>query len=132
METSVNQPSKLILEAETYAIIGICIAVHKTLGHGFSEIVYKDAIELELQQRGIPYEREKEFKIDYKGIILPHRFYADFVINNEIILEAKAQEGGLADIQVPQTINYLKVSGCKVGLLVNFGRTKLEYRRLVF
>ena|ERR1043165_569052 len=132
METSSNQPSKLILETETYAIIGICITVHKTLGHGFSEIVYKDAIELELQQRGIPYEREKEFKIDYKGIILPHRFYADFVINNEIILEGKAQEGGLADIQVPQTINYLKVSGCKVGLLVNFGRTKLQYRRLVF
>jgi GxxExxY protein len=103
---------------QSVLIRGNCISPH-------------DAIELKLHQRGIPYEREKEFKINYKGTILPHRFYADFVINNEIILEAKAQEGGLADIQVPQTINYLKVSGCKVGLLVNFGRTKLDYKRLV-
>ncbi len=132
MGSNTNPQSKLILEAETYAIIGICMAVHKTLGHGFSEIVYKDAIELELRQMGISYKREMEFKIDYKGTILPHRFYADFVINNQIILEVKAQEGGLADIQIPQVINYLKVSSCKVGLLVNFGWTKLDYRRLVF
>ncbi len=132
MESNSTPTSKLFLESETFEIIGICISVHKTLGHGFSEIVYKDAIELELQQRGIPYQREMEFKINYKGIILPHRFYADFVINNQIILEVKAQEGGLADAQVPQIINYLKVSRCNVGLLVNFGRTKLEYRRLVF
>jgi GxxExxY protein len=131
MESNTTPGSKLILESETYAIIGICLSVHKTLGHGFSEIVYKDAIELELQQKGISYKREAEFKVNYKGIVLPHKFYADFVVNDQIILEIKAQEGGFADVQIPQVINYLRVSGCKVGLLVNFGWTRLDYRRLV-
>jgi GxxExxY protein len=131
MERSPAQSSKLFYEAETYAIIGICLEVHKTFGHGFLEIVYKDAIEFDLKEKGISYKREKEFEIEYKGQILPHRFYADFVINNQIILEVKAAEGGFADIQIPQVINYLRVSGCKVGLLVNFGWTKLDYKRLV-
>jgi GxxExxY protein len=131
MEFQESQSSKLYFEDETYAVIGICLSVHKTLGHGFLEIVYKDAIELEFMERGLGYSREKEFKIDYKGKILPHRFFSDFVINNHIILEVKAAERGIADIQVSQVINYLKVSGCKVGLLVNFGWTKLDYKRLV-
>jgi GxxExxY protein len=116
----------------TYEVIGVCMDVHRTLGNGFLEIVYKDALEFELNNRKLDYEREKEYKIDYKGVILPHKFYADFVIGSSIILEVKAAEGGLADEQVAQTINYLKASGCRIGLLVNFGRTKLEYRRLIF
>ena len=63
--------------------------VHRTLGHGFLEIVYKDAIEFELEKRNLSYEREKQYKIEYKGSILPHKFYADFVINDKIILEVK-------------------------------------------
>ncbi len=108
------------------------MSVHTALGHGFLEIVYKDAIELELRAKAIPYSREQAFTIHYKGNVLPHRFFADFVVKDQIILEVKAQEGGFAYEQVPQVINYLKASGCKVALLVNFGRTKLEFKRLVF
>ena len=105
--------------------------VHKTLGHGFSEIVYKDAIEYELIRQNIFFEREKEYLVPYKNIILTHKFYADFVAYREVILELKAVEGGLCTEFTSRLINYLKVSDCKVGLLVNFGRKSLEYKRFV-
>ncbi len=124
--------SEFLFKEETYEIIGICMDVHRTLGHGFLEIVYKDAIEIEVRKKELQYNREKEYKIEYKGIVLPHKFYADFVLFHNIILEIKAAEGGIADDQVAQTLNYLKASGCKIGLLVNFGRSKLEYKRLIF
>ena len=120
------------LKKETYEIIGICMDVHRTLGHGFLEIVYKDAIELEARKKQILYSREKKYKIDYKGAVLRHKFYADFVLFDKIILEVKAAGGGLADDQIAQTLNYLRVSGCKIGLLVNFGRMRLEYKRLIY
>lgn len=126
-----NEPEFLFKE-ETYRIIGVCMEVHKELGHGFREIVYKDAIEFEFGQRNIFYEREKEYQVVYKGKILQHCFYADFVVFNNIILELKAAEGGISDDNLAQTLNYLKVSNCKVGLLINFGRRKLEYKRLIF
>jgi GxxExxY protein len=106
--------------------------VHTELGHGFREIVYKDAIEFEFNQRKILFEREKEYQVIYKGKVLQHSFYADFVVFNNVILELKATEGGISDDNIAQTLNYLKVSGCKVGLLINFGRIKLEYKRLIF
>ena len=127
-----NKWSDFLYKNQTYEVIGICMDVHRTLGNGFLEIVYKDAIEFELRKREMKYDREREYKIEYKNIILPHKFFADFAIDNQIILEVKASEGGLADEQVAQTINYLKASGCRVGLLVNFGKTSLEYRRLIF
>ena len=74
---------------ETYKIIGILFEVHKNLGKGFSEIVYKDALEFEFQNANIPYEREKEYAVYYKNTILKHKFYADFVVFNDIILEIK-------------------------------------------
>lgn len=119
------------LKKETYSIIGICMEVHRVLGHGFLEVVYKDAIELELLERGIPYNREEEYEIDYKGAVLRHKYRSDFVIYDKIILEIKAQEGGLVKANQKQTINYLKASGCKVGLAINFGRVSLEYKRLI-
>ena len=124
--------TKLVLNNETYTIIGICMEIHRELGHGFLEIVYKDAIEYELRTKVIQYEREKEFEVQYKNLILPHKFYADFVVFNNIILEVKALEAGFADIHYSMLINYLKVSGCKVGLLVNFARKSLEYKRVIF
>ena len=123
---------ELVLKDKTYQVIGICMEVHRVLGHGFAEIVYKDAIQYELRKLDIPYEREKEFIVPYKETILTHRFFADFVVFDEIILEIKAAEGGLCDEFICMLINYLKVSGCKVGLLVNFGRRSLEHKRLVF
>jgi len=119
------------LKEETDLIIGIGIEIHRILGHGFLEIVYKDAYEYEFRQRLIQYEREKEFSIPYKNIILPHKFFADFVVMEKVILEIKAKDG-IADEDYAQTINYLKCSGCKVGLILNFGRLKLDIRRVVF
>ena len=94
---------------ETYLLNGIAMEIHRILGRGFLEIVYKDAFELELRNRGIPYEREKEYTVEYKGVILPHRFFADFVVLNNIIIEIKAQKG-VAEEHYNQVLNYLAVS----------------------
>ena len=123
---------EIYLKEEAYQIVGICMEIHRILGHGFLEIVYKDAIEYELIRREISYEREKEYVVHYKNVILSHRFFADFVVFGDIILEVKAAEGGLCDEFTSMLINYLKVSACKVGLLVNFGRKSLEHKRYVF
>ena len=121
----------LIFAEESYEIIGICMETHAELGSGFSEIVYKDALEYELQKRNIPFTREQQFCIKYKDVILPHRFCADFVIMDKIILEAKAVSQ-LNKEHMEQTMNYLSASGLKLGLLVNFRGPKLQYRRLLF
>jgi GxxExxY protein len=80
----------------TFTIIGICMEVHNVLDHGFLEIVYKDAIEYEVRKRRLDYCREREYLIRYKEIILPHKFYTDFVMFDSIILEVKAAEGGIS------------------------------------
>lgn len=121
---------ELIHKEEVYNIIGICMDVHKQLGKGFLEIVYKDAIEYECRQKQYTYEREKEYLINYKNTILPHKFYADFVLFDKIILEVKSCNG-IVDEFMAQTINYLAASKLKVGLIVNFGKDSLDYKRLV-
>jgi GxxExxY protein len=123
--------ANLILKEEAYKIIGICMEVHNNLGHGFLEIVYKDALEYEFRKANILYEREKQYEVNYKGIILPHKFYADFVVFDQIILEIKAVSG-FNDAFTAQCINYLKVSNNRLALLVNFGTLKLDYKRIVF
>ena len=123
---------KLVFRNETFQLIGLCMEVHRVLGHGFSEIVYKDAIEEEAQARGIRNEREKEYDVIYKGKVLRHKFFADFEFFDSVILEVKASDKGVADEHIAQTLNYIKVSGAKVGLIVNFGRQSLEHRRLIF
>jgi GxxExxY protein len=120
------------MKEETGMLIGLGYEVHKHLGPGFLEIVYKDAYEYELQINEVPYKREKQFDVNYKGKILSHKFFADFVVINDIVLEIKAKHGGVASEDLAQTINYLKVSGCKVGLILNFAKTKLEIKRVVF
>ncbi|QQQ28566.1 GxxExxY protein [Chryseobacterium indoltheticum] len=120
----------VIYKEESYEIIGICMEIHNYLGHGFSEIVYKDALEIEFRKAGIFYEREKEYEVVYKGIILPHKFYADFVISEKIILEIKGKSQ-IAEADLAQSINYLKVSENKLAIIVNFGETKLNYKRIV-
>ncbi|MDR9365828.1 MAG: GxxExxY protein [Balneolaceae bacterium] len=107
------------LREETDKIIGKGIEVHKQLGFGFLEIVYKDALEYEFRKNKIDFEREKEFIISYKDTILSHKFFADFVVFDMVILEIKAKNG-IADEDMAQTLNYLKCSGCKVGLILNF------------
>lgn len=85
--------NNLLFEKETYSFIGLCMEVHKILGHGFSEIVYKDAVTIESELTDIQIQREKEFKIEYKQQILRHSFVADFVFFDNVIVEIKAAEG---------------------------------------
>lgn len=120
------------LQEETDKIIGLAIEVHKILGPGFLEVVYKDALEYELKENGHRFSREEEYKVAYKKIILKHKFYADFVVFDKVIVEIKAKQGGIADEDLAQAINYLKVSGCKVGLILNFAGSKLQIKRVVF
>jgi len=122
---------KLILKNECYEIIGRCFEVHNQLGPGFLEVVYKDALEIEFQHSGIPYKRETKYIINYKENILKHSYNADFVVFDSIILEVKAVSC-ITDDFLARTINYLKVSGNKIALLVNFGEVKLNYRRVIY
>ncbi|MCO5236828.1 MAG: GxxExxY protein [Chitinophagaceae bacterium] len=121
---------EIFFREESYKIIGICMEVHNNLGAGFLEIVYKDALSYEFLKENIPFEREKMYDINYKGVVLPHRFYADFVAYDNIILEVKGCSG-IADEFIAQAINYLKVSGKKLALIVNFGELKLNYKRII-
>lgn len=122
--------SDIIYKQESYDIIGICIDVHNQLGPGFLEIVYKDALEYEFKTRGILYEREKNYKIEYKDIILKHDYYADFVVFDKIILEVKSA-ARITDEFVAKGINYCRASGCLLTLIVNFGGISLNSKRVV-
>ncbi len=123
--------SELIYKEESYTIIGKCMEVHNELGHGFSEIVYKDALEMEFDISEILFEREKEYPVFYRGELLRHKFFADFVIFDKIILEIKCLKA-ITDEHVSQAINYLKASDNKLALIVNFARSKLEYQRILY
>ncbi|GIZ09871.1 hypothetical protein FUMI01_25970 [Flavobacterium sp. UMI-01] len=122
--------SEVLYKEESFQIMGILFDVHRNLGGGFSEIVYKDAIEYELQQNKIPYEREKEYFVNYKTVVLNHKFYADFVLFDKIILEIKSSEN-LHPKHYSQCLNYLKVSNNRLAILANFNSISLEYKRIV-
>jgi GxxExxY protein len=118
------------LKEETYKVIGLCMEVHKILGKGHSEVVYKDALEYEFKINSIPFEREKIYEIEYKEIILPRKYVADFVVYDEIIFEVKAISQ-LTNSDIKQTLNYLASSKNKIGLLTNFGEDSLKYKRII-
>lgn len=115
---------------ESYYIIGKCFEVHNELGPGFLEIVYKDALELEFKNDQMPFGREVKYDVTYKGTTLNHHFYADFIVFDSIVLEIKAKSG-ISDQCIAQAMNYLKVSGNKLALIVNFGEKKLTSKRVV-
>jgi GxxExxY protein len=120
----------IVQKEEYYKIVGICMEVHRHLGGGLLEIVYKDALEYEFRKNDIPFEREKEYFIEYKDIILPHKFYADFVVYEDIILEVKAVTG-IVDIHIAQTLNYVRLISGKLGIIANFNSKSLEHKRIV-
>lgn len=120
----------LLYKEDTFKIIGICMEVHNQLGKGFSEVVYSDALEIEFIDNNIKYSKEQKFNISYKGNILSHKYRADFIINDTIILEIKAIQC-LTSSHVKQTLNYLAVSKLKIGLLINFGEDSLKYKRVI-
>ena len=121
---------KIVFKEESYKIIGACMEVHKTLGCGFLESVYQEALAIEFRHQRIPFEQEKELTITFKGIKLDRKYYADFVCYGKIILETKAVKE-LCDNHRAQIINYLKATKMKLGLLVNFGEPSLKYERFV-
>jgi GxxExxY protein len=122
--------SDLIYKEDAFQIVGCCMEVHRELGKGHNEVIYKDALQIELARRQFAFAREKEYTLAYKGVVLPHKYCADFVVLDKIILEAKAVEC-LTESHIKQVLNYLAAAKLKLGLLVNFGADSLEWKRVV-
>lgn len=114
----------------TRKILQAAFAVHGTLGCGFLEKVYQEALAIELSAMDISFEREKHIRISYRGQQLNTDYIADFIVEGKVIVELKAL-AALETVHEAQTINYLKATGLKVALLINFGERSLRYRRLV-
>jgi len=120
----------ILYEQESFKIIGACISVHKELGSGFFEAVYQEALVIEFRNHRIPFEQEKSPEIYFKGIRLNKKYCADFICYDRIILELKALNKMTSEHEA-QLLNYLKATGLKLGILINFGETSLKYKRLV-
>ncbi|MBR0101140.1 MAG: GxxExxY protein [Treponema sp.] len=119
----------LLYEEETGKIIKACMNVFNELGNGFLEPVYQEALAIEFELQGIPFQREQKLEITYKGRKLNKEYYADFVCYNKIIVELKAISV-LVKANQAQVINYLKATKMKIGLLVNFGSASLKWERI--
>ena len=116
-------------EELTGKIINACMGVHNELGNGFLEPVYQEALEEEFKIQGIPYVREKLLPVMYKGKQLKKEYYADFVCYDDIIVELKAVSV-LSKPHKAQVLNYLNAANKEIGLLINFGETKLKWERI--
>jgi GxxExxY protein len=117
-------------DPQSHAVIGAAMEVHNTLGHGFLEAVYLNALCLELASRQIPFRREVPIPVYYKEVKLACGYRVDFLCYGSLLVEIKAQVG-LTDIDDAQVINYLRATDCERALLLNFGTARLQYRRLV-
>jgi GxxExxY protein len=122
--------SDIVFKDESFKIISICMDIHSTLGMGLKEVNYKDAMELEFKANNIPYEREKKYKVFYKGKVLSHPYVADFLVFNAFILEIKSAQA-INQAHIAQTLSYLNVSSTKLGIIINFGEKSLKFQRIV-
>jgi GxxExxY protein len=113
----------------TRAVIGAAMEVHSNLGPGFLESVYEAALAIELNLRNVPYERQKAIPVIYKGEKAKD-FFCDFLVDGKVRVELKTIQI-MTEIEEAQVLNYLKVTGLQVGLLVNFGQRSLKYKRLI-
>jgi GxxExxY protein len=123
--------SDLILPDESYKITGAVYEVYNNLGQGFLESVYQEALSIEFDERGIPYQELWGIEIFYKGCKLKKKFTADFLCYDKIIIELKAVEF-LAQVHEAQLLNYLKSTNKTLGILINFGGSPLEIKRLAY
>jgi GxxExxY protein len=124
--------AELFFKEEVYRIVGACFEVYKEKGHGFAEPVYQGCLEMEMELQGIPFDSQRVLALEYKGRRLDQSFKPDLICFNKIIVEIKAVKD-LADEHRAQLLNYLKATGLKVGVLVNFGHHPgLQWERLVF
>jgi GxxExxY protein len=117
-------------DPQTFAILGAAIEVHRQLGSGFLEPVSQEALAIELRNQSVPFEREVALPVLYKGSQLPCTYKADFVCFGEIIVELKAL-AALSTREQAQMLNYLKATGLRRGLLINFGGSRIESKRMV-
>ena len=122
-------PPEYFLKDECYKIIGCSMEVHKTLGNGFLEAVYQEALALEFTEQKVPFHKEKEIEILYKDRILNKKYNADFLCFDQIIVELKAISE-LTENNYKQLFNYLKATGLKLGLIINFGSESLGTNEL--
>ena len=122
--------TKLVLEEETYKVLGACIKVHKQLGNGFSEEVYQEALVKEMDEAEIPFEQEKKLSIHYNGNKLNKFITADFVCFQRIMIDIKCLNFINQNIK-RQAVNILKSTNLEVGLLINFGEQSLTWKRIV-
>ena len=120
--------NKIIHPEKSFNIIGAAMEVHRVIGCGFTEPIYQEAFEEELRQRGIPFEREKICNVSYKGKVLSKNFRLDFVCYGNIIVELKSV-AEFTQEHYAQVYNYLKATGMELAILINFGKTSLEYKR---
>jgi GxxExxY protein len=122
--------TEILFKQECFQIVGACFEVHKNLGCGFLEPVYQEALAVELTEMNIPFVKEKNLRISYKKKQLEKFYVADFICYDSIILELKALSA-ITSQHEAQVINYLKATGIKLGLLINFGESSLKYKRLL-
>jgi GxxExxY protein len=125
-----EHPDKLLHRATTEAIIGAAFEVHQQLGYGFLERVYQRALQVELLRRNVAAETEKRIRVQYKGVVVGD-YDADLIVADSVAVEIKVNPQ-YDKRDEAQLLNELKATGLKVGMLLNFGRTKVEYKRLVF
>ncbi|MCB9893910.1 MAG: GxxExxY protein [Planctomycetes bacterium] len=124
--------AELLMKDEVYAIVGAAMQVYNELGHGFLEAIYQESFELECGSAGIPLKLQAELQIRYKGRLLKKKYVVDGLAYDQIVVEFKAKKA-LSSEDEAQLLNYLKASGKKVGVLLNFGNSdKLEWKRMVF
>ena len=129
-DESRDKPNANERDAQTFAIIGASFEVHSELGAGFLEAVYQSALAAEFRRRGIPFQREVLLPVTYKGDVLDCAYKADFVCYGEVIVELKALTV-MSGTEQSQVLNYLKATGLHRALLINFGTSRVETKRLV-